>query len=80
MDDDVRLGVLLPTGKAQWGPGTDPLEALRTVQVVVAGSVSEVRERLRPYVDGGARHLVCRIAALDLRTQYQQLELIRSIA
>src|SRR2546430_2570799 len=23
-DDDIRLGVVLPTGKAQWGAGTDP--------------------------------------------------------
>jgi alkanesulfonate monooxygenase SsuD/methylene tetrahydromethanopterin reductase-like flavin-dependent oxidoreductase (luciferase family) len=24
MDDELRVGVLLPTGKAQWGEGTDP--------------------------------------------------------
>src|SRR5882757_810238 len=28
MDDDIRLGVLLPTGKAQWGEGTDPRKLL----------------------------------------------------
>jgi alkanesulfonate monooxygenase SsuD/methylene tetrahydromethanopterin reductase-like flavin-dependent oxidoreductase (luciferase family) len=26
MDDKTRIGVLLPTGKAQWGEGTDPRE------------------------------------------------------
>jgi hypothetical protein len=24
MNEDIRLGVLLPTGQAQWGEGTDP--------------------------------------------------------
>jgi alkanesulfonate monooxygenase SsuD/methylene tetrahydromethanopterin reductase-like flavin-dependent oxidoreductase (luciferase family) len=27
-DDDVRLGVLLPTGLAQWGDGTDPRQLI----------------------------------------------------
>ncbi len=26
MDSDIQLGVVLPTGKAQWGEGTDPRE------------------------------------------------------
>ena len=26
MDDDIRLGVLLPIGQAQWGKGADPRE------------------------------------------------------
>ncbi len=26
MEDDIRLGVLVPVGKAQWGPGVDPRE------------------------------------------------------
>ena len=28
MDDDVTLGVLVPTGRAQWGAGTDPRELI----------------------------------------------------
>jgi alkanesulfonate monooxygenase SsuD/methylene tetrahydromethanopterin reductase-like flavin-dependent oxidoreductase (luciferase family) len=28
MDDDIRLGVLVPTGKAQWGEGPDPRELI----------------------------------------------------
>lgn len=53
-----------------------PLEVLRTIQVVVAGSVAQVTARLAPYLAGGARHLVCRIAALDLGSQVEQLDRI----
>jgi alkanesulfonate monooxygenase SsuD/methylene tetrahydromethanopterin reductase-like flavin-dependent oxidoreductase (luciferase family) len=28
MDNDIRFGVLLPTGKAQWGEGADPRELI----------------------------------------------------
>jgi alkanesulfonate monooxygenase SsuD/methylene tetrahydromethanopterin reductase-like flavin-dependent oxidoreductase (luciferase family) len=28
MDEDIRLGVLVPTGTAQWGAGTDPRELI----------------------------------------------------
>lgn len=28
MDGSIRFGVLLPTGKAQWGEGTDPRELI----------------------------------------------------
>jgi hypothetical protein len=28
MQNEIRLGVLLPTGKAQWGEGTDPRQLL----------------------------------------------------
>jgi alkanesulfonate monooxygenase SsuD/methylene tetrahydromethanopterin reductase-like flavin-dependent oxidoreductase (luciferase family) len=75
--DDAAAGerALDDYSRANYGM---PLETLRTVQLVVAGSAGEVRERLRPYRFFGARHLVCRIAALDLRTQYEQLERIRS--
>jgi alkanesulfonate monooxygenase SsuD/methylene tetrahydromethanopterin reductase-like flavin-dependent oxidoreductase (luciferase family) len=28
MDDNIKLGVLLPVGQAQWGDGTDPRELM----------------------------------------------------
>ena len=28
MDNDIRFGVLLPIGKAQWGEGADPRELI----------------------------------------------------
>ncbi|MEV4758108.1 LLM class flavin-dependent oxidoreductase [Micromonospora sp. NPDC049559] len=56
-----------------------PLDVLRTIQVVLAGPAARIVERLRPYLAGGARHLVCRIAALDLASQRDQLERIAEL-
>ena len=56
------------------------LDVLRTIQVVLAGTPRQVADGLRPYLAGGARHLVCRIAALDLRSQRDQLERIAELA
>jgi alkanesulfonate monooxygenase SsuD/methylene tetrahydromethanopterin reductase-like flavin-dependent oxidoreductase (luciferase family) len=53
-----------------------PVELVEKVQLLVAGPVAEVREVLDRYVAAGARHLVFRIGALDLRTQLAQLELL----
>ena len=73
--DDAEAGqrALRDYSQANYGL---PLEVLQTIQLVVAGSANEVAARLRPYLEGGARHLVCRIAALDLHTQSEQLERI----
>lgn len=57
-----------------------PVDVLRTVQVVIAGTPQQVVDRLRSYLAGGARHLVCRIAALDPRSQRDQLERIAALA
>lgn len=51
-----------------------PLPELRKIQAVVAGTAEQVTERLSRYVTAGARHLVTRLAALDLRGQREQLE------
>ncbi|RSS37641.1 LLM class flavin-dependent oxidoreductase [Streptomyces sp. WAC08241] len=51
-----------------------PLEDLEKVQAVVTGSADRVRERLEEYVAAGARHVVARLGALDLRSQRDQLE------
>jgi hypothetical protein len=49
---------------------------LTTVQAVVTGSAAQVVDGLGRYVAAAARHLVLRLAALDLRSRHEQLELI----
>jgi hypothetical protein len=56
-----------------------PLEFLETMQAVVAGPLDVVATRLREYTDAGARHIVCRIAALDFESHLDQLEKIASL-
>jgi alkanesulfonate monooxygenase SsuD/methylene tetrahydromethanopterin reductase-like flavin-dependent oxidoreductase (luciferase family) len=79
ISDDVDAGqrALLDYSLANYGL---PLAVLRTIQVVIAGTPQQVTAQLRPYLAGGARHLVCRIAALDLRSQRDQLERIAELA
>ncbi|WP_405141799.1 LLM class flavin-dependent oxidoreductase [Sphaerisporangium sp. NBC_01403] len=50
-----------------------PLEVAETIQTMIAGPYEHVAERLGRYVDAGARHIVCRIGALDLSSQLDQL-------
>jgi alkanesulfonate monooxygenase SsuD/methylene tetrahydromethanopterin reductase-like flavin-dependent oxidoreductase (luciferase family) len=50
-----------------------PLEKLETIQAVIAGPPEHVAARLGSYVEAGARHLVCRIAAPGLKAQREQL-------
>ncbi|SEF98663.1 Flavin-dependent oxidoreductase, luciferase family (includes alkanesulfonate monooxygenase SsuD and methylene tetrahydromethanopterin reductase) [Nonomuraea solani] len=57
-----------------------PYEVVRTIQVLVAGPAERVAETLARYVEAGAEHLVCRIAAPGLDAQLAQLELIAGIA
>jgi len=51
-----------------------PLDAVQSIQAVVTGDRDQVAERLAAYVSAGARHLVIRIAALDLPSQREQLD------
>ncbi|GAA1123748.1 LLM class flavin-dependent oxidoreductase [Kribbella jejuensis] len=53
-----------------------PLEDLRRIQAVIAGPRAYVEEYLQTYVDAGARHLVCRLAANGLADYRQQLKLL----
>jgi alkanesulfonate monooxygenase SsuD/methylene tetrahydromethanopterin reductase-like flavin-dependent oxidoreductase (luciferase family) len=53
-----------------------PLEVLETIQLLVAGPAEVVKDRVQEYIAAGARHIVCRIGALALRSQSDQLELI----
>ncbi|MDQ2876104.1 MAG: hypothetical protein M3Y33_15470 [Actinomycetota bacterium] len=49
------------------------LEGLQAIQALVAGPADHVVRRLARYLDAGARHLACRIAAVDLPAQRAQL-------
>jgi alkanesulfonate monooxygenase SsuD/methylene tetrahydromethanopterin reductase-like flavin-dependent oxidoreductase (luciferase family) len=49
------------------------LEGLAAIQALVAGPAEHVAGQLGRYLEAGARHLVCRIAATDLPAQRQQL-------
>ncbi|WP_405841654.1 LLM class flavin-dependent oxidoreductase [Streptomyces sp. NBC_01518] len=51
-----------------------PLAELEKIQAVVTGTAEQVTERLNRYVTAGARHLVTRLAALNLPAQREQLE------
>ncbi len=55
------------------------LKQLETIQAVIAGPPEHVAAELGRYLAAGARHLVCRIAAPDLRSQREQLERIAGI-
>ncbi|WP_248964226.1 LLM class flavin-dependent oxidoreductase [Sphaerisporangium perillae] len=56
-----------------------PSEAVRTIQLLVAGPAEEVAATLARYAEAGAEHVVCRIAAPSLDAQLGQLELIAGI-
>ena len=56
-----------------------PLATVDTIQLFLAGSPDVVRAGLHPYLEAGARHVLCRIAALDLETQREQLELLSTV-
>jgi alkanesulfonate monooxygenase SsuD/methylene tetrahydromethanopterin reductase-like flavin-dependent oxidoreductase (luciferase family) len=55
------------------------LEELETIQALVTGPPEHVAARLGAYANAGARHLVCRIGALDLRAQRDQLRRIADL-
>jgi hypothetical protein len=56
-----------------------PLAELEQTQAVVTGTADQVVEGLGRYVAAGARHLVIRLGALDLRTQRYQLDRIAAV-
>ena len=70
--DDVQEGrrALDAYSRANYGL---PLEVAETIQTMSAGPVEHVTAGLRRYVAAGARHLACRIGALDLDAYESQL-------
>ncbi|MGW6282122.1 LLM class flavin-dependent oxidoreductase [Kribbella sp. NPDC055071] len=81
------LFVSVRVGESPRGPLDDyaranygmPLAELEKIQAVVAGSAEQVLDGLSRYVSAGARHLVIRLGALDLRSQHDQLERIAAL-
>jgi alkanesulfonate monooxygenase SsuD/methylene tetrahydromethanopterin reductase-like flavin-dependent oxidoreductase (luciferase family) len=78
VDQDAERGrrALDTYARATYGM---PLEELEKIQAVVTGSADEVRAGLARYTAAGARHLVCRPAAVGLRSLRDQLEQISSL-
>jgi alkanesulfonate monooxygenase SsuD/methylene tetrahydromethanopterin reductase-like flavin-dependent oxidoreductase (luciferase family) len=56
-----------------------PLETVETIQLLIAGPLESVTAGLDRFIAAGARHIVCRIAALDLKSQLDQLELLSTL-
>ncbi|GHG24215.1 LLM class flavin-dependent oxidoreductase [Streptomyces filamentosus] len=78
VEDDAERGrrALDSYARATYGM---PLEELEKVQAVVTGPADEVRERLAQYAAAGARHVVVRLGALDLRAQHEQLDRVAGL-
>ena len=51
-----------------------PIERMEQVQAMAAGTPEVVAEKLGRYVAAGARHLVMRVASLDIASQLAQLD------
>jgi alkanesulfonate monooxygenase SsuD/methylene tetrahydromethanopterin reductase-like flavin-dependent oxidoreductase (luciferase family) len=56
-----------------------PLDVAETIQLLVAGPPEHVRQRLEPYVRAGARHIVLRIAAVEISEQARQLSALAGV-
>ncbi|MEZ0089304.1 LLM class flavin-dependent oxidoreductase [Streptacidiphilus sp. EB129] len=68
---DGGRGALAEYSRVNYGM---PLETLETIQTLIAGTPDHVAAALGRYRAAGARHVVCRIAGLDLATQRDQVE------
>jgi alkanesulfonate monooxygenase SsuD/methylene tetrahydromethanopterin reductase-like flavin-dependent oxidoreductase (luciferase family) len=78
ISDSVASGRRVLEGYSQANYGL-PLEQLETIQAVVTGPPEQVAARLGDYVAAGARHLVCRIGTVDLKSQLEQLEQVAGL-
>ncbi|GGQ24717.1 LLM class flavin-dependent oxidoreductase [Streptosporangium pseudovulgare] len=56
-----------------------PYEVARTIQAMVAGPADHVAATLGRYLEAGAEHLICRLAASDMDAQLEQLERVAEI-
>jgi alkanesulfonate monooxygenase SsuD/methylene tetrahydromethanopterin reductase-like flavin-dependent oxidoreductase (luciferase family) len=76
--DSAREGreALADYSRANYGLALEDLEA---IQALVAGPAEDVVTQLARYIDAGARHLVCRVAATSLTAQREQLERIAEL-
>jgi alkanesulfonate monooxygenase SsuD/methylene tetrahydromethanopterin reductase-like flavin-dependent oxidoreductase (luciferase family) len=78
VDDDVEHGRRALDRYARLVYGM-PAGELGKIQALVTGPPDEVRKALLRYVDAGARHIVVRLAALDLPSQRAQLEQVAAL-
>ena len=76
--DDVAAGRQALAGYVRAGYRM-PLEVVETIQVLVAGPPEHIIAELGRYIAAGARHIVCRIAALTLPAQLDQLERLATL-
>ena len=78
IDDDAEHGrsALDAFARANYGL---PLEELETIQSLVTGPPATVAAHLSRYTAQGARHLVCRLGALGLPGQREQLERLAEV-
>ncbi|EIV96210.1 LLM class flavin-dependent oxidoreductase [Frankia sp. QA3] len=76
--DTVESGrrALEDYSRANYGLALRDLEA---IQAVITGPSAQVAAHLARYVAAGARHLVCRIGTVDLRSARNQLEQLAEI-
>jgi hypothetical protein len=56
-----------------------PLEELEKIQAIITGTPQHVVDSLGRYIAAGARHIVVRLGALDLRSQRDQLERVAAL-
>lgn len=78
VDEGIESGrrVLDDYARATYGM---PLSELEKIQAVLTGSAEQIVEDLARYVAAGARHLVIRLGALDLRSHRDQLERVAAL-
>ncbi|WP_198171334.1 LLM class flavin-dependent oxidoreductase [Actinoplanes awajinensis] len=55
------------------------LNELKTTQAVITGSPDRVRTAINRYINAGTRHIIVRLAALDLHSQHHQLQQLATL-
>ena len=80
----VRVDSTLQSGRRVFGDYAIanygmPLEELEKIQAIVTGTSERVVDSLSRYIAAGARHIVVRLGALDLRSQRDQLEQVAAL-
>ena len=78
VDSSIESGrrALDDYAKANYGM---PLPELEKIQAVVTGPPEQILQSLGRYITAGARHVVVRLGALDLRSQRDQLERVADL-
>ncbi len=78
--DDIIAALMAPIGVMQRHANYGmPLAELEKIQAIITGTPERVIAGLRRYIAAGARHVVVRLGALDLRSQRDQLERLAAL-